>query len=356
MTASVTRTSTPPMLRDKHIGLRHERMRASPQSKDGRFSNLDGVRQDFKDFTPGMFGDMMFKRGQREPKSALPTQNPLASWLQPPETGLRVTWLGHSTLLLEIDGIRILTDPVFGERASPFSFAGPKRFHPVPVPIAELPPVDVMLLSHDHYDHLCQSSIAELARLPLQVVTALGVGEHLESFGMAAAKIHELDWHESIELPGVRFTATPAQHFSGRGLRDRNTTLWASWVIETAHHKLFFSGDTGLFEGLADIGRRHGPFDLTLLEIGAFHRAWGTIHLGPENALRAHEMLQGKLLLPVHWGTFDLGLHPWEQPAEDLYRMASERRSKLLLPMLGQAIEPARTPPDVPWWRDVLGQ
>jgi L-ascorbate metabolism protein UlaG (beta-lactamase superfamily) len=253
-----------------------------------------------------------------------------------------------------MDGLRILTDPVFGERASPVSFMGPKRFHPVPVPIGGLPPIDVVLLSHDHYDHLCRSSIAELAQRPLHVVTALGVASHLEAYGMAPERIHELDWNESQELPGVRFTATPAQHFSGRGLGDRNSTLWASWVIETAHHKIFFSGDTGLFDGLAEIGRRHGPFDLTMLEIGAYHPAWGTIHLGPENALKAHAMLQGKLLLPVHWGTFDLALHTWEEPAEDLFRRAAEGGIPLLLPQLGQPLEPRRMLEPSPWWRDVL--
>jgi L-ascorbate metabolism protein UlaG (beta-lactamase superfamily) len=170
---------------------------------------------------------------------------------------------------------------------------------------------------------------------------------------MPPEHIHELDWHEHIELPGVRFTATPAQHFSGRGLGDRNHTLWASWVIETSHHKLFFSGDTGLFPELSDIGRQYGPFDLTLLEVGAYHPAWGTIHLGPHNALHAHRVLQGKVLMPVHWGTFDLALHTWDDPAEQLYVAAADGGVRLLLPRLGQPLEPARTGEQTPWWREV---
>ena len=345
-----------PLLNDheRHVGQRRERMRASPQAKDGRFRNLDNVEPDLKGLAPPIAAEFLFRGARRAPSAPLPAHEPRPIWEHAPETGLRVTWLGHSTLLLEVDGVRILTDPVFGERASPVSFMGPKRFHPVPVPIAGLPPIDVMLLSHNHYDHLCRSSVVELAKRPLQVVTALGVGMHLEAYGMPRERIHELDWHESIELPSVRFTATPAQHFSGRGMGDRNATLWASWVIETAHHKLFFSGDTGLFSGLSEIGQRHGPFDLTLLEIGAYHPAWGTIHLGPENALTAHQMLQGKVLLPVHWGTFDLALHTWEEPAETLFHLASERGAKLFLPQLGQPLEPKRMPEPTPWWREVL--
>ena len=344
------------MSRSKHAGLRRERMQSSPHARGGRFRNLSHIEPDLQGFAPSIAGDFLLNGARRAPKAPLPAHDPRSVWKRVPESGLRVTWLGHSTLLLEVDGLRILTDPVFGERASPVSFMGPKRFHAVPVPIPELPPIDVLLLSHDHYDHLCRSSIHQLAKLPMQVVTALGVAKHLEVYGMPPERIHELDWNESVELPGVRFTATPAQHFSGRGMGDRNATLWASWVIETSHHKLFFSGDTGLFPELADIGRKHGPFDLTMLEIGAYHPAWGTIHLGPENALLAHDMLQGRMLLPVHWGTFDLALHTWEQPAEDLYRLAAERSTHIITPGLGAPIEPAHSKEPTPWWREVLGK
>jgi L-ascorbate metabolism protein UlaG (beta-lactamase superfamily) len=341
------------MSSSKHAGLRRERIQSSPQVQDGRFRNLGNVVPDLKGFSPPIAAEFMFKGAGRAPKGPLPARDPRAQWASPPASGLRVTWLGHSTLLLEVDGVRILTDPVFGERASPLSFAGPRRFHPVPVPIADLPPIDVLLLSHDHYDHLCRASITELAGRPLQVVTSLGVATHLEAYGMPAERIHELDWNEAIGLPGVRFTATAAQHFSGRGLRDRNATLWSSWVIETARHKLFFSGDTGLFPELAQIGQTHGPFDLTLLEIGAYHPAWGDIHLGPANALIAHEMLRGKVLLPVHWGTFDLALHTWDNPAEELFTQAGQKGTRLLLPRLGQALEPDHAEDSGPWWREV---
>jgi L-ascorbate metabolism protein UlaG (beta-lactamase superfamily) len=341
------------MTYSRSTGLRIERVHGSPQFSAGRFHNRSRVVPGIKGNPLPVLGEYFFGDGQRMPPAPLPLHDPRAHWVRAPQSGLRVTWLGHSTLLLEVDGLRILTDPVFGQRASPLSFMGPRRFHPVPAPISALPPLDVVLLSHDHYDHLCHASIVELAAREVPFVTALGVGARLEACGVAAERIHELDWHEQLSLPGVRFTATPAQHFSGRALADRNTTLWASWVIETEHQRLFFSGDTGLFPELAEIGARHGPFDLVMLEIGAFHPAWGDIHLGPKNAQIAHEMLRGKRLLPVHWGTFNLAMHDWDEPAETLFGLAAERGTQLLLPRLGLPSEPAHEEHAAPWWREI---
>ncbi len=348
-------------------GLRRERIVASPQRdpKSGRFRNISGLGPELQGDKLPVIGEYFFGGSEhRFPPAALPLERPHELWTRAPESGLRVTWLGHSTLLLEVDGLRILTDPVFGKRASPVQFAGPKRFHPPPASIAELPPIDVVLLSHDHYDHLCSSSVRELAKLDVPFVTALGVGGRLEDHGVRPERVHELDWHEHVTVGaqagrGARFTATPAQHFSGRGLGDRNTTLWASWVIETERHKVFFSGDTGLFPELSDIGKKYGPFDLVLLEIGAFHPSWGHIHLGPENALKAFHLLGGSgpsergLFMPVHWGTFNLGLHAWDEPAETLVRLAHEQSTRLFLPRLGAPTEPSRIERVLPWWREV---
>lgn len=343
-------------------GLRRERVLASPQRdpQSGRFRNISGLGPNLQGNSLPVIGEYFFGGNKaRVPEAPLPLERPHELWTRAPESGLRVTWLGHSTLLLEMDGLRILTDPVFGERASPVSFAGPKRFHPTPSTIAELLPIDVVLLSHDHYDHLCSSSVRELAKLNVPFVTALGVGGRLEDHGVRPELVSELDWHEHVTVGkkdgrGVRFTATPAQHFSGRGLGDRNTTLWASWVLETERHRIFFSGDTGLFPELSDIGKSYGPFDLVLLEIGAFHPSWGHIHLGPENAHRAYQLLGGAgLLMPVHWGTFNLALHAWDEPAETLLTLAERHGTRLFLPRLGGPTEPARVEQVVPWWREV---
>jgi len=251
--------------------------------------------------------------------------------------------------------VRILIDPMFCERASPVQFAGPKRFHPVPVKFEELPKLDVVVLSHDHHDHLCPSSIEALAKRRVPFVTSLGVGVHLENLGVEPTLITELDWLEEHWLPdgAMKITATPAQHFSGRGIGDRNTTLWSSWVLSTAKRSVFFSGDTGPTQELAEIGKRFGPFDLSLIEIGAWHPAWGAIHLGPRRALEAFEMLGGGTFLPIHWGTFDLALHVWDEPAETLLSLARSSGARVITPRIGQAIEPSRVDGPTPWWRSV---
>lgn len=276
-------------------GQRLERVRASKQFVDGAFRNTSGAKPGVQGSALSIMREYFFEGRARAPSAPLPVHDPRATWATPIGSGLRVTWLGHSTLLIECDGVRVLTDPVFGDRASPVSFAGARRFHPAPVRIRELPELDAILLSHDHYDHLCVSSLRELARRGVPIVTSLGVGARLEALGFAPERIVELDWWEAHALPraGMTFTATPAQHFSGRSLTDRNSTLWSSWVLSTERHRLFFSGDTGLTTEFMTIAQRLGPFDLVMLEVGAWHPAWGDIHLGPANALRALEWLGG---------------------------------------------------------------
>jgi L-ascorbate metabolism protein UlaG (beta-lactamase superfamily) len=242
---------------------------------------------------------------------------------------------------------------VWGARASPSQLIGPKRFQPVPVALKSLPPIDAVLISHDHYDHLCHPTIRALARTAVPFITSLGVGAHLESWGVGAERITELDWWEHHRVPGsnVEITAAPSQHFSGRGLKDRNATLWSSLAIRSPRHRVFFSGDTGLTDQYVEIGRRLGPFDLVMLEVGAFHPAWGDIHLGPANALQALQLLGGGAFLPVHWGTFCLAMHAWDEPAETLLALAPAQGVQLVMPPLGQPVEPQQVETVTPWWR-----
>jgi L-ascorbate metabolism protein UlaG (beta-lactamase superfamily) len=334
-------------------------MASSPRFKDGHFHNTLPLKSPMAQRSFGqrmsVVGEFFFGGAARTPSLPLPVVSPLATWQREPETGLRATWLGHSTVLLEIDGVRVLTDPVWGERVSPVSWAGPRRFHRAPVAVAELPRLDAVLVSHDHYDHLDYPTIRELARRNVPFYTSLGVGAHLEAWGVPASRIVELDWWEEGTLPGGRlgFRAAPSRHFSGRGAGS-NKTAWSSWVLRSAKHRVFFSGDTGLTPEFEEIGARLGPFDLVMLEIGAFNAAWGEIHLGPENALVAHRMLGGGTLLPVHWGTFDLGLHPWEEPAEVLMRSAMQESVHVVTPRIGAAIEPSRVERIDPWWQEAL--
>ena len=338
-------------------GLRLERMRASPRWVGDGFRNLHPIAPGLRDLAAPRptLSEFLCGGTRRVPGAPLPSLNPLAGWQQPPETGLRATWLGHSTVLIEIDGLRVLTDPVWGPRASPSRVIGPKRFQPVPVPLKALPPIDLVLVSHDHYDHLDLPTITALAKTGVPFVTSLGVGAHLQAFGVDPQRITELDWWEHHRLPGseLEVTAAPSQHFSGRGLKDRNATLWSSMVLRTPRHRVFFSGDTGLTTEFADIHRRLGPFDLVMLEVGAFHPSWGDIHLGPDNALKAWQLLGGGPFLPIHWGTFSLALHAWDQPAEVLLARAPALGVPLVMPRLGEPVEPSRVEGVTPWWRGV---
>lgn len=303
----------------------------------------------------GSRGDMaraLLRRIGRRPLGPVPVQRPDLS--VPPASGLRLTWFGHSSVLAEIDGRRVLFDPVWGSRCSPFTFVGPRRLHAVPMPLDELGPVDAVVISHDHYDHLDLPTIRQLARTDTFFTVPLGVGAHLERWGVEQNRVAELDWHESAERAGLTFTATPARHFCGRGLRNAQRTLWASWAVAGPGHRIFHSGDTGYFPGFAEIGEQHGPFSATMVQIGAYSEFWPDIHMTPEEGLRAHLDLAGTdgALLPIHWGTFNLAPHHWAEPAERTRAAAAEAGVRAALPLPGGSFEPSdRTLPDSPWWR-----
>jgi L-ascorbate metabolism protein UlaG (beta-lactamase superfamily) len=338
-------------------GLRLERMKASLRWAGDAFRNVYPIPPGLRDRSTPMptLSEFLVGGDRRAPRAPLPSMNPVEGWNKAPGSGLRATWLGHSTVLIEIDGLRVLTDPVWGSRASPLRLVGPKRFQPVPVALKAMPPLDLVVISHDHYDHLDYPTIRELAKRDVPFVTSLGVGAHLEAWGVPSSRIAELDWWETYALPGAELavTAAPSQHFSGRGLKDRNSTLWSSMLIRSPRHSVFFSGDTGLTGEYASIRERFGPFDLVMLEVGAFHPAWGDIHLGPDHALEAHALLGGGTFLPVHWGTFSLAMHAWDQPAERLLELGTQRNVPLLMPHLGEPVEPAHVERVAPWWRDV---
>jgi L-ascorbate metabolism protein UlaG (beta-lactamase superfamily) len=270
-----------------------------------------------------------------------------------PAAPLAVTWFGHSSVLIEVDGHRVLADPMWSERASPSRRLGPRRLHPVPAALAALPPVDAVLISHDHYDHLDVDTVRALVRLSgAPFVVPVGVGAHLRRWGVPEDRIIELDWDGAHTVGTLTLTCVEAQHFSGRG-PARNTTQWSSWTVAGPAHRVFFGGDTGYHPALAGIGRRYGPFDLTLLPIGAYSRFWPDIHLNPEDAVRAHVDLRGGLVVPIHWGTFDLGFHGWAEPVQRLRAAAAEAGVPVAVPRPGDRVDPAADTAAPDWWSTI---
>jgi len=259
--------------------------------------------------------------------------------------------LGHSTLLLKLRGRFWITDPVFAERASPFSWMGPKRFHAPPIALEDLPPIRGVVLSHDHYDHLDRATVEYLANRVDVFLTPLGVGDRLVAWGVDAAKVQQLDWWQETEVDGLRFIATPAQHFSGRGLFDGNKTLWASWAIVDDELRVFFSGDTGYFDGFKAIGERLGPFDVTFIETGAYDPQWPYVHMQPVHSVQAHVDLRGRWMMPIHNGTFDLAMHRWQDPFEQVSALTAERGIALSTPRMGERLDLAAPHTGERWWR-----
>ena len=272
----------------------------------------------------------------------------------PPQNGLRITLVGHSSLLIEIDGYTILTDPVWSDRVSFTQLMGPKRFFKPPIALADLPPIDAVICSHDHYDHLDMATIRFFAGSSIPFYCSLGVGQYLEKWGIIKNYITEMDWGDSVMLAhDCVITAAPARHFSGRGILNRNETLWSSFIIKGPKHNIYFGADSGWHPQFEEIGETYGPFDLTMLEIGAYGKYWPDIHMGPNHASNAHLALKGKIMMPIHWGTFNLALHDWYEPIELLIEYAREKNIELFVPEPGKPTE-VNGPFNSEWWRKFM--
>lgn len=322
----------------------------SMQFRDGRFENPVAIRAVPASRTLPVLWDIFFNKPQDAiPKTSIPlqqiTQEQLAA--APDRSAFR---LGHSTLLLKLQGTYWLTDPVFSERAFPLQFAGPKRFHPSPISLDAVPPIQGVLISHDHYDHLDREAILALSGRTAVFVTPLGVGDRLIQWGVPEQKVRQLDWWQSTEVNGVRLTATPAQHFSGRALIDTNRTLWASWVIDDGGFRMFFSGDGGYFDGFKEIGRKFGPFNVTFMETGAYDAQWASVHMTPEQSVQAHRDLGGVTMVPIHNGTFDLAMHNWYEPLARVTEVATEKGIRLSTPVIGELLDLQSPGFGSAWW------
>jgi L-ascorbate metabolism protein UlaG (beta-lactamase superfamily) len=328
-------------------------MNTSPQFERGKFVNIlptiySGVS--FSAMKEFFFGGS----AHRTPEAALPVLRRTKSDFSAAPEGLRVTWLGHSTILLELDGKRFLVDPVWGQQAAPSPLLGATRFFQPPLEIDALPEIDAVIISHDHYDHLDAPTIKLLSDRVPRFYVPLGVGSHLEYWGVDPSRITEFDWWDSVKLGAVEITSTPARHFSGRFVNDRDATLWSGWVFASGsgNGRLYYSGDTAMTPQFTEIGERLGPFDMTLIEAGAYNQAWADVHLGPEQAIEAHKMVGGGLFVPVHWGLFNLSLHGWTEPIERIRVAAEVAGIRVAYPRPGESI----TLDDVPtaaWWPEI---
>jgi L-ascorbate metabolism protein UlaG (beta-lactamase superfamily) len=299
--------------------------------------------------------EYMGNKAENSPKKQIgPFTTDIAIYNKPPESGLRITWVGHSSILIEIDGKCILTDPVWGDRASFSKHFGPKRFFKPPIELKSLPPLDAIILSHDHYDHLDKDTIKFFAGSSIPFYCSVGVGQYLEKWGILKNFINEMDWGDSVLIGNqVVITSTPSRHFSGRGVVHRNETLWASFVIKGPKHNIYFGADSGWSPSFAEIGEAFGPFDLTMLEVGAYGKFWPDIHMGPDHASNAHIALKGKLMMPIHYGTFNLAPHAWYEPVERLEQFAKEKKIDLFIPEPGKPTE-VKGPYNSAWWKKFM--
>jgi len=337
---------------------REKRMHNSPHFKEGKFVNPIEAPMMAKGSTWKYIKKAyLSKRIDPEPSVELPVI-PIKEndWIKTAKDNVRFAWLGHSSILINSEGKNILVDPVVEKRASPFSWIGPKRFHPPPVTAKDLPPIAVVLITHDHYDHLEKPTMIALKNKADLFLVPLGIGELLEAWGVAPEKVKELDWWERHGVGSLTFTATPGVHYARRGLIDGDKRLWCSWSIAAQSRKLFVSGDSGYFDGFREVGDKLGPFDVTFLKIGSSDEMWKQIHMTPEGAVQQHQDLKGSIMVPLHWATFDLALHPWYEPIERTLAAVDKTGDRVITPLIGEQIDLEHLPEVNEWWRTVDNQ
>jgi len=323
----------------------------SPNFRDGKFVNAEEtvVMTNFKISTLPEY----FTNEGKVPDFEIPVEKILPNEISNFDDSLtRVTWFGHSTILLETAGKTIFIDPMLGMVPAPVSWAGSSRFNPnLPIDIEALPFIDVVLISHDHYDHLDYGSIMQLKEKVGKFYVPLGVGAHLRSWGVAADKISEMDLWDSETFGELTFISTPSRHFSGRGLFDRSSTLWCSWVIQTENTNIFFSGDGGYGNHFKKIGDKFGPFDFAMMECGQYNEQWSQIHLLPEEVPQALLDLQCQVFMPIHWGAFKLALHDWAEPVESLKKAINSDEVTMATPKIGEQFIIGESIPMDEWWK-----
>lgn len=334
--------------------IKMEKIEKSSQYKDGKFINYSAEPDmSFGKIAPMMW-DFLFTGEDKKPETDLPRQEIDFNQIKNAKNDeLKITWVGHSSQIINIDGKIVLTDPMYENTTA---LMGPSRYNgDVPLNLDEIPEIDLVVISHNHYDHLNSTSLEALNAKTKKFLVPLMVGAQLEDLGIPREKITEMDWwDETTPFEDFMVAFTPTQHFSGRGLFDRNETLWGSFVIEGPHHKVYFSGDSGYFEGFKEIGDKYGPFNYTLMECGAYNEQWHFVHMFPEESVQAHIDLKGEIMQPMHWGTFDLAIHAWYDPMVRVAKAADSLGVQISTPIIGETITIDENLVTERWWEKVL--
>ena len=337
-------------------GDRYERVRLSSHQMDGKFKNVvlqspAGIADYWNYIVEQTMGEQI-----RTPPGPIPVVSVDPERFQKKaEKGLRAIWLGHASVFIELDGYRLLVDPILSEYASPIDGVGPKRFHPSPITMQDLPKIDAVMISHDHYDHLDMKTIQHLARNGSNFYVPLGIGAHLDEWDIPQKQIFELDWWDKAVLGKLEIVSTPARHYSGREIFDYKETFWSSWSVIGPEHRLFYSGDTGYSDHFKEIGNKYGPFDLGIIKIGAYGpgNSWIDIHMDPEHAVQSFADVKGKRMLPVHWATFNMAFHHWDEPIKRALIAAEKLNVELVTPRVGEMVIANERFASQPWWEDV---
>lgn len=323
---------------------------------DGKeFNNLIPVNMEvgFKD-VPGMLKERIMSKVAKEPAAPIPVLPFDANAFNTDPEKPKFVWYGHAVLLLQINGKNLLIDPMFGTNASPIAPFGVKRFSKNTLSIIdELPPIDAILISHDHYDHLDYASIKKLKSKVSTYFVAMGVSRHLERWGIAADQITEFDWWQEIDFQGINITFTPSRHFSGRGLTDRFKSLWGGWVFIGDNHKVYWSGDGGYGDHFKAVHERFGQFDWAFMECGQYNAMWHDLHLFPEESALAAVDAGAKMAIPVHWGGFALAMHSWKEPVENFVQKAAELQLPVCTPEIGSVVTLGEESTSIRWYEDL---
>ncbi|MEL6256184.1 MAG: MBL fold metallo-hydrolase [Bacteroidota bacterium] len=349
---SVIFINTSPQFGADPVEERLARISSSIHFKEGKFVNEVPTKAGEDGDIRKILSDFLTAE-HTVPEKALPTKYREGTY-QKKDSAAYLTWFGHSAFLLEIEGMNILLDPMLGDYAAPVFFFGQRFPFKKAIDFTLIPDrIDAVVYSHDHYDHLDYPTVERIKDKVEHFYMPLGMGAHFESWGIEPERITELDWWESANSGPLNLIATPARHFSGRGLSNRDKTFWASWVIEGKYQKLFFSGDGGYSKGFKEIGEKYGPFDFTMMECGQYNPQWAQIHMMPEETVQAHLDLKGEIMMPIHWGAFNLAPHAWKDPIERAEKKAEELGVKMFTPIVGERFAISKDMQSENWWSEL---